>query len=195
MTASTKNISVNLGLASVPETQDNKLFAEMIRVYNAINNLAEALDFYTGNIDPEADQQEDYPIFSGFRSAQIQKIYVVATEAIAAGQMVNLYASGVGRVKARKAFADTLLNKKAHAFASSEATKAGDVIKVILAGNFNPGFSGLVAGQDYWLSTTAAGFLQTTAPTAASGLLDQYIGFAVDDKTLYFNPQLNPKAA
>ncbi len=41
--------SINLGLPQVPETGDEQLFKELIRIYNALNILAQALDAYTGS--------------------------------------------------------------------------------------------------------------------------------------------------
>lgn len=43
-----KSQTINLGLPAIPETTDPKLFLELVRVYNAINLLAQGLDSYTG---------------------------------------------------------------------------------------------------------------------------------------------------
>lgn len=41
--------TINLGLPAIPETTDSKLFMELVRVYNAIQLLAQGLDNYTGD--------------------------------------------------------------------------------------------------------------------------------------------------
>lgn len=41
--------SINIGLPSLPETTDPRLFSELIRVYNAINILAQSVDSYTAD--------------------------------------------------------------------------------------------------------------------------------------------------
>lgn len=44
---STAQYTVNLGLPAIPESVDPKLFPELVRIYNALNLLAQALDTYT----------------------------------------------------------------------------------------------------------------------------------------------------
>jgi hypothetical protein len=44
---STQSISVNLGLPATPATTNIELLTELIRVYNAINILAQIIDQYT----------------------------------------------------------------------------------------------------------------------------------------------------
>lgn len=41
--------TVNLGLPAVPETNDPKLFQELVRIYNAIKILAQGVDSYTSD--------------------------------------------------------------------------------------------------------------------------------------------------
>lgn len=47
--AASQRSTINLGLPAVPETIDAKLFFELVRVYNAINILAQGLDSYTSD--------------------------------------------------------------------------------------------------------------------------------------------------
>lgn len=46
---STRKNSINLGLPATPEVQDRQLFQEFVRVYNAVNLLADFLDIYTNS--------------------------------------------------------------------------------------------------------------------------------------------------
>lgn len=43
----TQRSTINLGLSSTPEVQDPKLFPEFVRLYNAINLLAQYIDQYS----------------------------------------------------------------------------------------------------------------------------------------------------
>lgn len=47
--AASQRSTLNLGLPATPETVDQKLFYELVRVYNAINILAQGLDNYTSD--------------------------------------------------------------------------------------------------------------------------------------------------
>ena len=97
-----------------------------------------------------------------------------ATEAIAAGQQVNLY-SNAGVLSARNADAASANGgKKADGFVIASVASGANAT-VYRNGGVNTGVSGLTPGADYYL---AAGGGVTTTQNATPGQTDQYIGKA-----------------
>lgn len=100
---------------------------------------------------------------------------VVAAEALAAGDFVNIY-TDTGVAKARKADGGAA-KRKAHGFVEASVLISATASVTPLGGD-NSALSGLTPGGDYFLSTTTPGSVQSTAPNG-SGLLRQTIGVAV----------------
>lgn len=107
----------------------------------------------------------------------------VASEALNAGDMVNLWLSG-GVLKARKADA-TAAGKEADGFVLA-AFALGATAQVFLPSNTNTQRSGLNIGNRYYLDTTAGG-ITDTAP-AGSGNVVQCVGKALSATELAFEP-------
>ena len=105
-------------------------------------------------------------------------LVVVTSEALAAGDFVNLWVSS--GTKARKADATTG-GKKAHGFVLASVISGGDAT-VYFAGA-NTGVSGQTVG-DVYLQTTA-GLSGATAPSG-SGNLVQNLGVAVSATSIEF---------
>lgn len=105
-----------------------------------------------------------------------------ATEDIAAGDFVNLYASS--GLKVRKADATTA-GKEANGFAlaSISNTASGTIYRPTQSNNQ---VSGLTAGTKYYLSTTAGG-VTATAPSS-SGNVVQVLGVATATSAISFFP-------
>lgn len=72
--------TINLGLPAVPETNDPKLFQELVRVYNAIKILAQGIDVYTvdgtvtTSVSTIADQLEGL-VDSSAQVSELRKQY------------------------------------------------------------------------------------------------------------------------
>lgn len=103
-----------------------------------------------------------------------------ASEALSASNLVNLYNNG-GVLGVRKADGSTL--KAANGFVLT-AVASGAAALVYPLGEQLTGLSGLTPGADYYLSTTAAGAVQATAPTFTVGILYQRIGKASSATTI-----------
>ena len=97
---------------------------------------------------------------------------VVASEALAAGDWVNLW-DDTGTVKARKA--DASVEKPAHGFVLAGVASAADAL-VYFEGT-NTQLVGLTLGARYYLSATDPGGLTTVAPSATGNIV-QYVGTA-----------------
>lgn len=105
---------------------------------------------------------------------------IVASEALAAGDLVNVYNNG-GTANVRKADAATT-GKEAHGFVLS-AVAASGTATVYFEGS-DTQLTGMTPGVQY-LSATTAGRTQATAPTAA-GHTVQRVGFAYSATALNF---------
>jgi hypothetical protein len=105
-----------------------------------------------------------------------------ATEALSAGNFVNLYLSG-GVTKCRKADA-TSNGKPANGFVLA-AVSSGAQATVYRISKLNNQLTGLTIGADYYLDTTAGGV--TVTPPSATGNLVQYLGRATSATELVFS--------
>lgn len=108
-----------------------------------------------------------------------------ATEAIAAGEFVNVFDDGSGALFMRKA--DASNGRRAHGFVRSSVSDAS-VGTVFGGGYTNDQLTGLSRGETYYLATTAGG-LDTQGPSSAANHIHQELGFAVSESALYFMPK------
>lgn len=96
----------------------------------------------------------------------------VASEALAAGDYVNLY-SNAGTLNVRKADASGGAAKMAHGYVLAAVSNAGTA--TIYYGNMNNQRTGLTVGAQYFLSGSTPGGVVTTPPTTA-GYIVQMLG-------------------
>lgn len=109
---------------------------------------------------------------------------ITASEALTAGP-VNVW-NDTGTLKVRKADATTA-GKEANGFVTGSVSN-GASATVYFDGTMT-GLTGLTIGADYFLSTTAGGYV-TTAPSS-SGNIVQRVGKALSTTTMSFQPS-NP---
>lgn len=171
--------SVNLGLPNIAEPPDIAFFGEFTRVYNAIRNLAIALDAYTGTLAADASL---YTVTgsSAILLQNLTRLYVPFGVAIAAGQVVHLY-NNAGVLTAELATAVAGV-KPMHGWCSI-AAGAGAYGEVMLQGKCDL-IGGLTPGATYYLADAAG------AISNAPGTTTQRIGFALDAASLFVNPTL-----
>lgn len=172
--------SVNLGLPAQPLVEDPKLFSELIKVYNAIRNLALAHDAVTGIISPPTEDWSQLGT-TRFTAGGMHKIYIEANVDLAYGNTVGIVnVAGVG--KADKAQDGVLY---AVGFCSATGgTLAGATTEVTIIGRYPPlPAASLVPGNKYYQSGTAG-------TIGVFGTGTQVIGFAVSDTDLIWLPQL-----
>lgn len=115
------------------------------------------------------------PVGVGIETKSIQ-----ASENLGAGNLVNIWNSGGGEFRVRKADA-TAAGKEAQGFVLSSVT-SGQTAQVYLEGTVT-GLSGLTPGR-YYLSTTPGEITQT--PPSNSNNVVQYVGNAVSSSELTF---------
>lgn len=108
-------------------------------------------------------------------------ISAVASEALAAGNFVNLY-DVAGVLTVRKADATTV-GKEAKGFVKVAVASAATAT-VYLNGNVNDALSGLTNGASYSLATTAGGIVLSSAEPSATGNVAQVLGIALSTTSL-----------
>jgi len=144
---------------------------------DAANKVTSISSSSTDNQYPSAKLLYDLLSLNGTLTKSI-----VTTEDIAAGSLVNIYASGCRKANA------TTSGLQADGFVTASTTGAGPAT-VHFAGQIITGLSGLTLGTKYVLSTTAGGILSTANAPLASGNVYQPVGVAVSTTELLFNPE------
>lgn len=109
---------------------------------------------------------------------------MTASEALVAGNFVNIHASSGAKIRKANATDDT---KPVHGFVPSAILSAA-AGSMIGPGRVIPGLSGLTPGATYYLDTTGGAITDT--PPSASGNLVQEVGLAVSATELLFNPKV-----
>lgn len=112
---------------------------------------------------------------------------IQASEALSAGNFVNIYDGGSGVFRCRKADASTT-GKEANGFVLA-AVSSGSNATVYPVGSANNQLSGLTPGK-YYLSTSTPGGVQSTMPASGSGHVMQELGVASSATTIVFSPKL-----
>jgi hypothetical protein len=180
-------LSINLGLPSQPTITDPQMYNEFLRVYNAINNLALAIDLYTGGLPIDETSIAFNSIKEGYRVQNISKIYLKATEAIAFGAMVSISGTFENKIIVKNSV--DLNPEPCIGYCSQESGVAsGEFGEFTLGPSLHPFFSGLVPGSKYYVSGTAG--LVTPAAPSGSGRLLQFLGIALSDTALLFQPDI-----
>lgn len=170
--------SVNLGLPATPLTENQDLFYELLRVYNAIRVVMQSVDNNTGAISPPSEYWDEVG-FTRCTIGNMSKIYIIAYEDLDYGSTVGIYNDG-GVGKAKKA-QDAVLGCVGFC-SSTDGASAGEYTEIQLYGLFAPFSAGtLTPGAAYYQSATAG-------VVGVSG--SQCIGYALSDTQLFFNPQL-----
>lgn len=165
--------SVNLGLPATPDTDDTKLYAGLLPLYNAVRNVAYALDSYTGN---GLITREEYSQVNSVSQLLIQKqaiMFIKAAEAMSAGTLVNVF-DYLGTPHIRKAQSGVY---RCHAF-TIDSVAIGAHVPICFFG-LCPFIGGLTAGVEYYVSASTPGAVTTTATA-------QHIGFAIGSSQLMF---------
>lgn len=173
--------SINTGLPNIPDPPDPAFMSEFIRIYNAIRNLTVAVDSYTGSLPQEAQYYSQTLPTATILNQNTQRLYVKFSEAVAYGQVVNLWNNSTV-LGARLASASAAT--PAHGWCSTAGGVAVGAYGEIMLGGLCTAIGGLTIGQTYYLGNTAGAI----APTA--GTLSQKLGYAIGANYLIVRPDL-----
>lgn len=172
-----KGYSTNLGLPTAPITENRELWIELLKVYNAIRNVAAQLDNLTGAISEPSD------VWSQIGTGRLtfglnSKLYLEAAVAITYGQTIGIDAAGLADL------ADDAVLGCIGFCSAVNGAGAGDTVEIQLFGLYPLlAAASLTPGARYYQSTTAGAI-------GVGGTGTQCIGFAINDQQLFFNPQL-----
>lgn len=181
------NSPITLLLGQFPEIEDPRLFAGLLPVYTAINQLQAGISQYCGIGQYPSDQWNQLSASRTVYPQNHHRLYVPASEAISYGNMVNLY-NNAGALNARNANA-TNNTKPCYGFCNQLGGTAGAgafTEVIVLTGLIVT--SGLTPGTRFFLSTTN-GLVTATAPVAA-GNIAQVLGIALSATEFLFDASL-----
>lgn len=180
--ATSQRSNINLGLAQLPETDDPKIFAEVSKLYNAVRSLASYIEAATGTAYVPVAEYPTITNIQGLIGTNLFRVYKQFTVTTAFGQMVGMS----GNDSVQLAVASALPGVPAIGYCSEPGgVTAGNWGQVTCFGIYR--LSGAVAGQRYYLSTTA-GSVQTSLPGA--GNLRQQISIGMNTTDTLFIPSL-----
>lgn len=183
-----QKFSTNLGLGVLPEfsqTQDPAIFADSVRVRNALRVLQGTLDVRTGYTGPDLAALTA-PDSNYILQQNYSRIYVKTSQDFLAGEMARFY-NNAGVINADRAYANAA-GHSAKALAT-KAIAAGAYGEFLLEGMYY-GFTGLTPGVTYYLADTSGGFPRAGRIDTATGTVTRIVGFAVTSTSLYFRPNL-----
>ena len=163
-------LSLNLGLDVLPTTKTQDVYPDIFKLYNAVKLIADALDNYTGELIPEVPAGSNMSAFgvNYLRLQKIARVYLQASVAISAGNMVSIN----GTSKIALGAAGTVVGFAPAAIAN------GAYGEIQLLG-LCTALSGLTPGAMYYAA--ASGGISTTVSA-------QKIGFAISSTLLFVNP-------
>lgn len=168
--------SFSLGLSQTPETTDSKIFPELVRIYNALHIMQDALDAYTGHVPTPPQYYNQITPAQSLGSSGSNKLYCKANENIGAGHVVG-FSNIAGEIQARKAGGGT--GGKAQGICNvSGGVLAGQYGEFIFLSGLSQYIGGMTKGIVYYLSSTTPGLITSAAGTTP-------IGFALDSSLLF----------
>lgn len=163
-----------LGLPNLPsDTIPKELYDDFKTLYNALNNLLDGVSRYAGIDAPPNNEWSQTAAFRTILMGNLTRLYVPASVALTAGQVVNLF-NNAGVLSARLASASSA-STSAHGVVT-DAVAPGGTASIQWLRSYINSIGGMTIGTTYWLSTVA-GAVQNTPPVAA-GTIRQPIGLA-----------------
>jgi hypothetical protein len=180
--------AVSTGLSLTPETNDNELFKQLTKLYNAVNALTASVNEKLGYANYKEFERPDVDFNASCSVAGVSHIYIPAALTMPAGTAINLY-NASGTLKAQKA-ASIDGTRPCNGFTLEEATAVDQFIKVLIGPGIVPYISGLTKGSVYYISPVAG--LVTDTPPVVTGTIKHAIGFAVADTYLMYIPNMSP---
>jgi hypothetical protein len=164
-----------LGLPNLPNDQLPKdLYDDFKTIYNALNNLASGVSTFAGVDAPPQDEWSQSGPSRTILTGNLTRLYVPASVALVAGQIVNLF-DNAGTLSARLASA-AAASTMAHGLVTDSVGPGGTASIQWLRSYVNS-IGGMTLGTVYWLSPTP-GAVQNVAPVAV-GTIAQPIGLAI----------------
>ena len=160
--------TTNLGLPESPQTKDPLLYIELLRIYNAVRNLAYKIDAIAG-LTPYDDSEKIALVPANTLLLGNQSyIYVKMAVAISAGQTVDFQADGTAILGTTNTVKGVALEDK----------EADEYCKILLIGYLPLG--GTTPGTVYYASESVSGGFATTGT--------QVLGYGLPGGGIMFSP-------
>ncbi len=174
------NYSISTGLDELPPTDNPELFGLLLPVYSAINMVIQSSDIRAGIAPVDASEYSTQTDSANILSANTNKIYRKAGEAISAGMTVELRVV-VGEVLAFKGTTGNVIG-----FTMADIA-LGEYGIVYLFG-LHP-LGGITAGKLYCAHHNVPGMFEPVSGIV-SGNTYQPLGRGIGDVGIFFNPML-----
>lgn len=151
---------------------------------NSINNIMRSLEQFGGITQKDVALWSSLIPSDTLLTHQLRRLYIVTSVSLVYGDFVQIY-NDAGTAKVRKSNATAGSVRRAHGFCNVQAGTAAGERTEIIVGSGILSITGVVAGDDLYLGTTA-GTVSTT-PATGVGQLEQYIGFGVKTDVAFIN--------
>lgn len=174
---------ISTGLPGLPVTQDEKKFADLRPIYQALNTLAQVLSIADGRVDYSQIELAQRNQLSSVNTQNHKKLFAYAETDLDYGRIVNLYLSG-GKICARYADCSDNTKPAQGIVNNSSGILTGEYGEVVLAEGFVQGISGTSVGTTYYLST--AGQVTNVLPTGTPKIV-QAVGWGLGSTGFYMN--------
>ena len=168
------NSKLDIGLAQLPEDTTS---VDITDLYEAVHKLHEALSKLDGCTIYDPESYASIPITDTVNSQRIDRMYTVAAEPVAVRDFIKLTPAGV--VKAL--YDGSNVSSDVHGIVTEVFPNSKCVVT---RGGIVQGFSGLITGADYYLSSTVPG---AYTDTASGSQRKEIIGLGVTADTMYVN--------
>lgn len=180
---------ITTGLPQLPTVLgDEKAFAQLKPVYQAINSLSQGISTSLGLVGFSQAELQQRNQLASIITQQHKKLFALNATgvALAYGSVVNLYLSS-GKIAARLADA-TDNTKPAFGIVNNPlGIDAGLYGEVVIGEGYVQGISGTTLGSIYYLST--AGAVQLARPGAVGSII-QAVGFGLGSAGFYLDISL-----
>lgn len=183
------NSEVNLNLpGSTPDVFQNPEVRQLAELLiNAMTTFLSEFEKYVGATQKDITTWSSLIPSDTLIRHQAGRLYVVASEAIAFGDFINLH-NTAGVLNIRKANGAAGLVKPAHGYCSTAAGIALGARGEVILSQGRQIISGVLPGQAIYMSTTPG--LATTAALVGAGQLEQYLGVGVANNLAYIDISL-----
>ena len=180
------NSVINLALpGSAPDNFTNPQVRAAVDLFLvSMNNLLREIEKYGGITTKDITLVPSLVPSDTLLHHQLGRLYVVASENLILGDIINLHLD-VGLLKARRANAASGSVRPANGFCSTvNGILAGAKSEVILYQGICS-ITGVVRGDRLFLAASAG--QATTTPPTGVGQLEQFLGIGVDTNIAYMN--------
>jgi hypothetical protein len=174
---------ITTGLPQIPTTNDEKSFALVLPIYQAMNAVSKAVSQADGQVEFSQVELAQRNQLASINTQNHRKLYALATTTLAYGKLVNLFVSG-GKIAAQYADCNPVA-KPAHGIVNNPfGINASEYGEIMLVEGYTQGIAGTTLGSYYYLSTNGDAAL---ARPVGAGKIIQACGFGLGSAGFYLH--------